>query len=106
MTDGQINDSILRVLTSGINMFDENYVEELANKINLDDFKANNPICKDLFKLINVLSDPDFDEDEDDAVDYYYHFIDNDKDNWSIFIRENFGNDWGKVAQFMVKFGY
>ena len=39
-------------------------------------------------------------------TDSYYEFVENNMENWSNWIRSNFGTEWGLAANYIVEEGY
>lgn len=41
-----------------------------------------------------------------EEADLYYEFMENNPENWVNFIKNNFGDDWGLVAEIVNQEGY
>jgi hypothetical protein len=44
--------------------------------------------------------------DNEEAEDEYFDFLENNSENWYQWIRQTFGEDWGKVAKVVAEEGY
>lgn len=56
------------------------------------------------YKYAGCIVEPLINDDE--ARDAYYEFMDNDPENWVGFIKNNFGDEWGEIAQIVTEYGY
>ena len=56
------------------------------------------------YKAARCIVEPRF--SNDDAQEDYQEFMDNDPENWVGFIKNNFGEDWGFIAQVVTEYGY
>jgi hypothetical protein len=91
-------------------------VEAIANSLNVNpasavtagqkmideiDVEANSEV---FYKAAGCIVEPMFDDEE--AQEDYFAFMENDPENWVGFIKNNFGSEWGTIAQIVVEYGY
>ena len=70
----------------------------------LIDGTASESEINQFYSLAQCIVEPEIDNDEDQ--DEYYDYMDKDMNNWSNWISNTFGDEWGIIANTIKEYGY
>lgn len=68
----------------------------------LNDTASENDF-ESFYDVARAIVEPNLD---DEISEDYHSFLENDAENWTYFISNNFGPDWGTIAQIVSEYGY